>query len=61
VEASVIVSVETPEDVEEENRRLVGFRVAVTPAIEPTAVRFTVLEKPFNPVRVTVAETEEPA
>ena len=61
VEATAMVSVETAEEVEEENRTLVGFSVAVTPVMEPIAVRFTTPEKPFRPVTVIVAVTEEPA
>ncbi len=61
VEATVIVKLEAAEEVDEENVRLVGFRVAVTPVVEPTAVRFTTPEKPFRPVTVIVPVTEEPA
>ena len=57
----MIVKVETAEEVEEENRRLAGFGIAVTPVMEPIAVRFTTPEKPFKPVTVIVAVTEEPA
>jgi hypothetical protein len=60
-EATVIVNVETAEEVEEENRTLVGVNIGVTPATEPIAVRFTIPEKPFKPVTVIVAVTEEPA
>ena len=60
-EATVMVNVETAEEVEEENRTLVGVSIGVTPATEPIAVRFTIPENPFRPVTVIVAVTEEPA
>jgi len=61
VEATVIVNIETAEKVEEDNGTLVGLSIVVTPVMEPITVRFTTPEKPFRPVTVIVAVTEEPA
>ncbi len=56
-----MVSAEEAVDVEEENKTLVGFKVADTPVVEPMAVRFTLPEKPFRPVTVMVEVAVEPA
>ncbi len=53
--------VETADEVEEENKTLVGFNVAITPVMEPMAVRFTLPEKPFRPVTEIVEVAVEPA
>ncbi len=58
VRAIVIVSVE---EAEEETETLDGFGVAVSPLIEPTAVRFTKPEKPFSPLTVIVEVAVVPA
>jgi len=58
VTAIVTVSVE---EAEEETETLVGFGVAVRPLIDPTAVRFTIPEKPFSPVTVIVDVEVDPA
>ncbi len=54
-----MVSVEVEEV--EVSTTVAGFRVALRPEREPTPVRFTSPEKPFNPVTVISEVPEDPA
>lgn len=57
----MIVTVEVAERVDGEKTTETGLKVAVRPEMEPTAVRFTLPEKPFKPETVIIEVAVEPA